>query len=283
LAATGINEIKWAKAYAKPRINPYRSFEAPETPEEYISLLERYLQLVPYLSPGPSSTSLSHPDLHLDNIFVDPDTKQITCIIDWQSASVSEPFFQHSIPRFLLPVGSSTTSNQLEAATEGYNATDYAARTAKLLSHYQNLTRLKNEQRWAAIAWQSRFLLNKPVSLLCGAWSRNDVFSFRHALIHVAAQWKESALGTVSCPIQFTEEELELHNDEMELLEGLGEVLHQLQNSNLIPLGGMVHRENYEQALYSNHAVKEKFVNMAESESQRVLFSRIWPYQDQDL
>ncbi|KAF2463885.1 kinase-like protein [Lindgomyces ingoldianus] len=278
LAAMGINEIQWAKAYAKPRINPYRSFESPESPDEYISLLERYLQLVPHLLPGPSRTSLSHPDLHLDNIFVDPGTKQITRIIDWQSASVSEPFFQHKIPRLLLPVGSSTTSNRLKAALEEPNATDDADRTADLLSHYQRLTRLKNRRRWAAMTLRCRSLLAEPSSLLCGAWSRNDVFSFRHALIHLAAQWEDIAPATVSCPIQFTEKELELHNSELELLEGLGEVLHQLQKDNLIPLGGMVLRENYEQASYTNNAVKEMFVNMAESESQKLLYSRIWPY-----
>ncbi|KAF1364301.1 hypothetical protein EJ07DRAFT_162122 [Lizonia empirigonia] len=229
LAAIGINETEWTKAYAKPRTNPYRSLEALETPVEYISLLERYLKLVPHLSPGPVQTSLSHPDLHLDNIFVNPDTKQITCIIDWQSATVSEPFFQHKIPRLLLPVGSSAP-----------DATDYGDKTADLFSYYQQLSRHKNEQRCAAMALQNRSLLTKPSSLLCGAWSRNDVLSFRHALIHIAAQWGEIAPAKVSCPMQFTERELELHNEKLELVEGLGEVLHQLQNDNLIPLGGMV-------------------------------------------
>lgn len=129
----------------------------------------------------------------------------------------------------------------------------------------------------------NRSLLTEPVSLLCGSWSRNDVFSFRHALIHVAARWKEIAPATVPCPIQFTEDELQLHNSELELLEGLGEVLHQLQSDNLIPLGGMVFRDDYEQALRVNNAVREMFVDMAESESQKALHSRIWPYQDQEL
>jgi hypothetical protein len=84
------------------------------------------------------------------------------------------------------------------------------------------------------------------------------------------------------CPIQFTEHELELHNAELELVEALGEVLHQPQNDNLIPLGGMVLRENYEQALHINNRIREMFVDMAESEPQKVLYSRIWPYQDRD-
>ena len=123
-------------------------------------------------------------------------------------------------------------------------------------------------------------LLTEPLSLLCGAWSRNDVFSFRHALIHLAARWKEIAPATIPCPIQFTDHELELHSSELELVEGLGEVLHQLQNDNLIPLGGMVLRESYEQASHINDSIKEMFVDMAKSESQKVLYSRIWPYQD---
>lgn len=279
----GINEVQWAKAYAKPRINLYRPLEAPDSPDDYISLLERYLQIVPHLSPSASPTLLSHPDLHLDNIFVDPDTKQITCIIDWQSASVSEPFFQHTIPRLLLPSSSSITNNRLKVVSKGSNEMEDADRNADLLSHYQHLTRLKNEQRWAAMASRNLSLLNKLVSLICGAWSRNDVFSFRHSLIHIAAQWREIVSATKRCPITFTDKELELHNSELELVEGLGEVLHQLHNDNLIPLGGMVLRENYKQASHINIAVKEMFVNMAETESQRVLYSRIWPYQDLDL
>jgi hypothetical protein len=182
----------------------------------------------------------------------------------------------------LLLVGLCSPDERLEAASEESNAGEDSNGTADLLSHYQNLSRLKNEQRWAAINLHNRPLLTEPVSLLCGAWSRNDFFSFRHALIHVAARWKEIAPATTPCPIQFMEHELELHNGELELVEGLGEVLHQLQNDNLIPLGGMVLRENYEQALHINNSVREMFVDMAESESQKVLYSRIWPYQDRD-
>ncbi|TVY85520.1 Altered inheritance of mitochondrial mitochondria protein [Lachnellula suecica] len=281
MAAMGINEIQWAAAYANPQMNPYRSIETPDYPDDYISLLKRYLQLAPYLSPGPFRTWLSHPDLHLDNIFVDPDTKKITCIIDWQSASASEPFLQHSIPRMLIPVDSCSPGERLDAVSAESDAGD-SNETMDLLSHYRNISRAKNEQRWAAINLHNRPLLTEPTSLLCGAWSRNDIFSFRHALIHVVARWEEIAPANLPCPIKFTEHELMLHNAELELVEGLGEVLHQLQNNNLIPLGGMVLREKYEQASHINQSVKEMFVDMAESESQKALYSRIWPYQDQD-
>ncbi|KAL7901516.1 kinase-like domain-containing protein [Trichoderma sp. SZMC 28014] len=44
------------------------------------------MDMIPNLSSGDSSFTLSHPDLHLGNIFVDDDLN-ITCIIDWSSAS----------------------------------------------------------------------------------------------------------------------------------------------------------------------------------------------------
>ncbi|KAK0119331.1 Phosphotransferase enzyme [Cadophora gregata f. sp. sojae] len=280
MASMGINEIKWATENAKPQINPYRSIETPESPNDYISLLKDYLQLAPYLSPGPFRTSISHPDLHLDNIFVDPDTKKITCIIDWQSASVSEPFFQDSIPRMLIPVDQCSPSDRLDPVS--YSDVGDPNEIPSLLSHYRNMSRAKNDQHWAAMNLHNRSLLTEPTSLICGAWSRNDMFSLRHALIHVIARWKEIAPTTLPCPVTFAEHELELHNSELELHEGLGEVLHQLQNDNLIPLGGMVLREKYEQASLINQSIKKMFVEMAETKSQKALYSRIWPYQDQE-
>ena len=280
MAAMGINELQWAKAYAKPQTNPYQPIETPVSPDTYISLISRYLQVVPYLSPGPFQTSLSHPDLHLDNLFVDPDTKKITCIIDWQSASVSEPFLQQHNPRMLLSFGRRSSRGRSATIAEEFDLGERSEGTADLLRRYQNLSRLKNEQRWAAVNLHNRSLLTEPVSLLCGAWSRNDVFSFRHALILLASRWKEIAPYTTPCPLQFTEHELQLHNSELELVEGLEEVLVQLHNDNLIPLGGMIRREDYEQALHVNNSVREIFVDMAKSESQRALYSRIWPYQD---
>lgn len=282
MATMGINEIEWAKAYAKPQINVCRSIDVPDSPDDYISLLERYLQLVPYITPGPTRTTLSHRDLHLDNIFVDPDTKKITCVIDWQSTSVSEPFFQQVTPRMLLPVVQRYPGERSEAVLGLSNATEDSSGTAELLSRYQTLMKLKNKERWEVMNLRNRSLLIEPVSLVCGAWSRNDVFSFRHALIHVMARWKDIAPATKTIPVRFTKDALELHSSELELLEGLGEVLYQLQDDNLIPLGGMVLRENYEQAVQVNNKVREMFVEMAESASQRNLYSKLWPYQDLD-
>ena len=67
MSSMGRNEILWARTHAKPQIN---CFNDVEYPEDYISLLDRYMELIPRIMPPPMWTSLSHPDLHLGNIFV---------------------------------------------------------------------------------------------------------------------------------------------------------------------------------------------------------------------
>lgn len=118
MASIGINERIWARAHAVPQTNPYNPTDETQSPESYISLLDRYLQLIPYMAPVPTPTTLSHPDLHLDNIFVDPDTMKITCIIDWQSTLVSEPYFQRSYPQMLIPIESPARNDNEPDATE---------------------------------------------------------------------------------------------------------------------------------------------------------------------
>jgi len=52
-----------------------------------------------------------------------------------------------------------------EAALEESSARENSNETVNLLSYYQNLSRLKNEQRWAAINLHNRSLLTELVSL----------------------------------------------------------------------------------------------------------------------
>jgi hypothetical protein len=234
--------LQWAKAHAKPHISAYRSISTPEHPDEYISLIERYLQLVPDLLPDLSRTTLSHPDLHLDNIFVDPDTKKITCIIDWQSASVSEPVFQESMLLMLTPLSPRKTREGEESVPD-----ENADRTNHLLAHYRHLTQLeyKTGTETAKPNIEPSHPLAEPTSLLTGCWTRNDLYSFRHKLIYIAATWGKGGIDAdIPCPLGFSQKELDDHGEELELLEVLREALTILQDVHKIPLEGRVRRED---------------------------------------
>lgn len=65
----------------------------------------------------------------------------------------------------------------------------------------------------------------------------------------------------------------------MNLLEGISDIVHQLQDAGLIPLGGMVRPEYYERAMELNERFKHEFVELAENESQRDLHTKVWPYK----
>ncbi|KAI9747225.1 MAG: hypothetical protein M4579_007502 [Chaenotheca gracillima] len=280
--ALGTNETRWIESHAKPRMNFQRSMEEPESPDELLSLLERFLRLAPYLVPttpeGVLTKTLSHPDLHLDNVFIDLGTRKISSVIDWQSTSVSEMFLQRRVPPMFLPENSG-----LDQAKSGSETQEFAKRMAPntdLQDHYMALTKSSNSQRGATLNDKNISIRMKSVSLVCGAWEREDVFSFRHALIAVVANWKQILAESTPCPIEFSKLELELHREELELIEDLGNVMHQLQDANWIPLGGMVRPEHYEKARHANKRFKEIFISLAENEEQRVLHAKVWPYEE---
>jgi hypothetical protein len=216
--------------------------ESPEIPEDFLSLLTCCIKLAPYLVPKPSEETCvktpSHPDLHLDNTFVNPTTRDITNIVDLQSTSVSEVFLQRAFPPMLFHL-----DHQYPESGVGQGQ--------DLLGHYKHLTETRNPRHWAILKDHHIFIQTKPVSLLCGAWNRGDVFSFRHALITVTSHWKQIVPDSNPCPVHFAE---------LELIEGLGTIMHQLQEKNMIPLDGMVRPEQYEEAQCTANRFKEMFI-----------------------
>lgn len=89
------------------------SLTEPEQPSEMLDLLSRYLQLAPAMIPPSTSDDLNaftlwHPDLHLDNLFVNYNTMQVTSVVDWQSAAAVPYFIQCRVPKiqYQKPVSS---------------------------------------------------------------------------------------------------------------------------------------------------------------------------------
>lgn len=86
--SVGRREIAWIKRYAvaKAPSDPLVASTAQNDPEAHIQLLEKYLQVAPYLVEVDrelTESILWHDDLHGSNIFVDGN--RITSVIDWQS------------------------------------------------------------------------------------------------------------------------------------------------------------------------------------------------------
>ena len=93
--------------------------------------------------------------------------------------------------------------------------------------YYEVCTAKKNPRHCAAIShngtWKSPLIL--PMKSISGAWSSREVFRLRSSLMDVVDHWAEIQ-PAADCPISFTREERNLHNEEMEnrdYIEGLME------------------------------------------------------------
>ena len=279
------NEINWVETHAKPRIDWVRSTGVPEPPDGFLSLLKRALLLAPQMTPpeaaGQEQTTISHPDLHLDNIMVDPKTGKILSVIHWQSSCVSELYYQRDLPPLLPHASSSFSVENAEHVATSHLNPNYKA-TPPVLQHYIDLTRERNPRRSGALCDALRTTRKKPLELVTGAWVRDDVFSFRHALIAFVARWNELVPGSGPCPVDFTEAESEDHLFELDLMDALRGVLHRAQDQHQFPIGGMVQADDFERCRFLNKRFKENFVSIDSNDLERAVLSNIWPYQDDD-
>lgn len=249
-------------------MNYQRSQEQPETPDDYISLIQRYIGLAADLVRDPlgieQSNKLIHPDLHLDNIFINPQTNRITSVIDWQHIAASPVCLHPLFPQMLEPSGiEEKEQKRLEN---------------QLLQFYLGKLESTEPQRWKILTAPSRSIRVEPILLVPSCWDREDLFSLRNSLITAIAHWPEIRPCDIECPINFTDDELEQHKSEMELIEGLAIILRQLQNEGLIPLGGMVPRDQYGTVQRWNNHFKDEFISLAEDGKQKELHAKLWPY-----
>jgi hypothetical protein len=71
-----------------------------------------------------------------------------------------------------------------------------------------------------------------------------------------------------------------MHARENENMDGVGQLLKMLRDEGMLPADGIVHPADYDRARNMCQEYKKIFVSLADSEEQRRLFLKIWPYQD---
>jgi hypothetical protein len=79
----------------------------------------------------------------------------------------------------------------------------------------------------------------------------------------------------VSCPIQFSSEKKKLHPREGENVDIVRKALKSFRCRTLVPIGGMIDAEDYDQTVESTRTSKSVFINMAESEENKEFYGRI--------
>ena len=117
LAAGAKKEIAYLTKFGKP-IHPFRRLyrelynNQKHSPSDHLENLEKYLQVVPYLTPGNNGNlahpTLKHTDLNPNNVFVS-EKLDITRLIDWQHSAILPLFLQCGIPNTLQNYGDSVS------------------------------------------------------------------------------------------------------------------------------------------------------------------------------
>ncbi|KAJ6180855.1 Aminoglycoside phosphotransferase [Penicillium mononematosum] len=297
IRALGRNEIAYIKSHAIPRMNYHRSLKTKEDPEDGLALLDKYMKVAPYLTPqptngaasegAPSNNVLMHPDLHLDNIFVDPETLQITRIVDWQSARVAPLFYHADVPRMCahrgpLPEGWAVPERPEDfgiLSAEEQRKIDDDLESQILHKYYEAQVYRRSPRYWSVLKDMRIPIFRKPVWLVTGAWENRDLFFLRESLMSLFAHWEELVPG-VPCPINFTIEDVELHSEEEENINGVGEMLRLFRDESVLPVDGMVEPKDYDIAQKNSRELKDTFIGLAKDDEERELFTRLWPYQE---
>ncbi|ODM17447.1 hypothetical protein SI65_07122 [Aspergillus cristatus] len=270
--ALGLNELAWVESYAVPRMNYPRSMKDQELLEDGLTLLTQYLHMAPYLIPrtaDEASSVLWHPHLQLKDVFVDPETYKITSIVDWQSACVAHLFYQSDMPRFCQYLG------RMRRAGISHNDL-----TITILSRLRRI--LRAPRHWAVFANKARPVICKPSVILNGlgdVWERRLLYFLRDSVMFLVAVW-DKLYPEIPCPIEFSDEEKELHPKEGENVNIVRKVLQSFRGGTLVPIGGMIDAEEYDQEVENSRTFKSVFIGMAKSEEDKELFDKIWPFQE---
>ncbi|PSN74826.1 hypothetical protein BS50DRAFT_606170 [Corynespora cassiicola Philippines] len=289
--ALGSNEVSWVQKFARPWMNYSWSLEAPEASNRALELLAKYEQVAPFpVAPTnePANESfLWHPDLHMDNIFVDPISYQITGIVDWQSADVAPLFYQFGVHRAFRHYKSVQQGWVVPEKPENFDQLPYDEQRidrdleSDIIHKYSELQTLKRAPlHWGFLEKPEVPLSRKPVWLVTGVWENSDLFFLRDSMITLFIKWEEIFGKDIKCPVTFLKEELEEHSKEEENVNGLGRMLSLFRDKSILPTDGMVSPEDYEVAVENCRKYRKIFLDAAENEYERDLYSKIWPYKD---
>ncbi|KAL9083058.1 MAG: hypothetical protein Q9165_008682 [Trypethelium subeluteriae] len=286
------NEKAWIRRFAKPRMNYFRSLEDLEFPEHAFQLLAKYEQVAPLLIPSENEAApaniLWHPDLHLDNVFVDPVSYEITGIVDWQSATVAPLFCQSGIHRAFRHCKSVREGWVVPERPENFDALplDEQKRVdrdleSEIIHKYYEAKTLKRAPCHRQYLQQPMVpVLRKPIWLVTGVWENSNLVFLRDALIAISLRWNEIFGEDTPCPIKFSAEELKQHVREGENVNSVEDMLSMFRDQRVLPANGVVHPEDYQTAVENCRKYKQVFLDAAENQYERDLYSRLWPYQD---
>ena len=255
--------------------------------------LHDYIKVIPFLSPEDTELSkpvLWHPDLHTDNIFVNPDRPtEILSIIDWQAVNLSPLFLQVSHPAIVefdgpIPVGLGSINlpsnydnlspeEQLEARKLRAAQSLYKLYDIELIQQSPNTSR----------ALQFKDSLAGQITGLAGSLFSDGEVAVQGMLIKLEEEWSTYIGPSVSCPLSFTAQHKEQQrDDEAKWVSGV-ELMEEFLNKVGVCQGwdGWVNHNNYEYFKCRLEECQEQFLDAhSATDEERSQWESVWPFRD---
>ena len=255
--------------------------------------LENFLKVAKFLSPKDKEISkpvLWHPDLHGDNIFVNPDQPtEIISIVDWQSVNLSPLSLQARHPALMefegpIPEG-------MKSISLPYNFNELSPEEqleAKELRPAQSLYKLYDIQMIqdcpeiaAALKFKSS-LAGQMIGLSGSLFSDGEPV-VQGMLIRLQEEWASRVGSSIPCPLSFTEKDKEHQKeDEAKWASGV-----ELMEEFLGQVGayrgwdGWVNHNSYEHFKARLEECQEEFWNFHSTTSEeRNKWKAVWPFTD---
>lgn len=254
--------------------------------------------MTPYLLPqDPDSPlnrpTLRHPDLNPNNIFTSPDTGAISCVIDWQHATVEPRLLVAGYPRAFenpnpeqppnlkepsLPVNYETLLAEAKAEA------DELYRRRLLFHYYCIFNGGLNKPHLNALRDPLLLPRQHLVNTAGRQWS-GDLMTLKGALIRMVGYWPRLPdTKGLPCPVQFTNAELQEFSEQ----EGLWFQLNAAVNLWREQIGGAsednrISNEQYEEAARKVDELKESLIALGEGDQEDIdLLEKGWPFRDHE-
>ena len=255
-----------------------------------LQALECYMQLYRHLIPSDSTISKPsawHPDLHIENIFVDPaQPTEVTCIIDWQSTEVAPLFSQARQPYFLDHEGSQVTgldrphlpSNFAELSPEQQKTANRLLLDQSLCIAYNRWKQSQAPDIWKRFEYQETpafELLQPAASLLVDGQA---IYTAR-IIEHLEADHSFLHGSGLSLPEHVI---AEAKLDAEGALRGM-EAMSMIRDTigSLFPERGCVRPEQYDEAKDALRQYEEQIICMfASTQAERAAWAESWPFDD---
>lgn len=269
--------------------------------ETKIQAIQGYLKIVKYLLPDDKSIQtphIWHDDLHLENIFVNPDDpSDILSFIDWQSTELA-PLYDHTIEPYILDYEGPPLENLLERpkfenVRKLFDDDPNSQRKAKslyikmnLVALYRHLVHKTNKRLFRALEYRE----TSGFQLLL--FARNlfvdGEATYLALLVELQRNWTDiprvQANENPECPLQFSDDEIasiEADSEGAALGINLMQDVQERLGSQLFQEQGLIESEKSEEAKKKLQEAKQDLIReYASDEEEATEWEEAWPFDD---